>query len=363
LARNISSKPVISVQLYEVWIPGAAIVIGIIMLLLLPKSYKAWLWTVGWLIIFYLSVTTKLVEELEKILQIQSLEDQGLLAEASIAVALVAMLLLIVIAMYRRISRMSMQIARLLRKGNYGDISKVSLILPAYNEEANLDQVVRDLYEVIADFPVSTEIIIVNDGSKDRTGEICDQLKDEFPNIRVLHQENQGKTPAFTNGVKQAEGEMVVMLETDQQYNPEDMRGMVTTIAEGYDVANGWRIGRSDRIHRTFLSSSYNFLVRHLFGTGVRDHNSGFKAFRKDAYLQIIESLQRLNLGGPHRYFLAAAVALDLRVTEVPVRHYARGGGQSYINPVKTPLQTFRDMMKLRLILSWRKGKFLGSKN
>jgi hypothetical protein len=347
---------------YEYLIPAVGVLVGLIIIFLLPKSYKAWLWTVLWLVIGYLAVNTKLVEELSKILQIQSLEEKGLLAEATIAVALIVVMLLIIFVMYARINRMGLQIARLLRKDSYGDISKVSLILPAYNEEENIEKVVRDLHEVIKDFSVSTEIIIVNDGSKDRTGEICDRLKEDLPNIRVIHQKNQGKTPAFTNGVSQAEGEMVIMLETDQQYNPEDMRGMVTAIAEGYDVANGWRIGRSDRIHRTFLSSSYNFLVRHLFGTGVRDHNSGFKAFRKDAYLQIIGSLQRLSLGGPHRYFLAAAVALDLKVTEVPVRHYARGGGQSYINPVKTPLQTFRDMIKLRLVLSWRKGKFLGSK-
>ena len=108
-----------------------------------------------------------------------------------------------------------------------------------------------------------------------------------------------------------------------------------------------------------FFEVVYSFLVRNLFGTGVRDHNSGFKAFRKDAYLQIINALQNLTLGGPHRYFLASAVALNLKVTEVPVRHYDRGGGKSYINPVKTPLQTFRDMIKLRLVLSWRKKKFL----
>jgi len=138
---------------------------------------------------------------------------------------------------------------------------------------------------------------------------------------------------------------------------------MIAALGEGYDVVNGWRIGRSDRLHRTFLSSSYNFMVRHLFGTGIRDHNSGFKAFRKTAYLQIIGALQRLKLGGPHRYFLAAARALDLKIAEVPVRHYARGGGKSYINPVKTPMQTFRDMLKLRLILSWRKSRFLGSKS
>ncbi|MFX0113399.1 MAG: glycosyltransferase family 2 protein [Candidatus Hodarchaeota archaeon] len=347
---------------YEYLIPAAGVLIGLIIILLLPKSYKAWLWTALWLIIGYLAVNTKLVEELSKLLQIQSLEEKGLLAEAAIAITLIVLMLLIILTMYARINRMGLQIARILRKGNYGDISKASLILPAYNEETNIEKVVRDLHEVVKDFAIPTEIIIVNDGSKDRTGKICDRLKEEIPTIRVIHQENQGKTPAFTNGVRQAEGEMVVMLETDQQYNPEDMRGMITAIAEGYDVANGWRIGRSDRIHRTFLSSSYNFLVRHLFGTGVRDHNSGFKAFRKDAYLQIIESLQRLKLGGPHRYFLAAAVALDLKVTEVPVRHYARGGGKSYINPVKTPLQTFRDMLKLRLVLSWRKRKFLGSK-
>ncbi|MHA2495094.1 MAG: glycosyltransferase family 2 protein [Candidatus Hodarchaeales archaeon] len=348
---------------YEYLLPGAAIFLGLVIILLLPKSYKAWLWTVAWLIIGYLAINTKLVEELSKILKIRSLEERGLLAEAIFTLALILVLLLIAFVMYMRINRMSFLIARLLRKDNYGDISKVSLILPAYNEEANIEQVVRDLHQTVADFPVSTEIIVVNDGSKDRTGELCDQLKEELPTMRVIHQENQGKTFAFANGVRQAAGEMVVMLETDQQYNPEDMRGMVAAIAEGYDVANGWRIGRSDRIHRTFLSSSYNFLVRHLFGTGIRDHNSGFKAFRKEAFLRIIESLQRLNLGGPHRYFLAAAIALDLKLTEVPVRHYARGGGQSYINPIKTPLQTFRDMLKLRLVLSWRKSKFLRSKS
>jgi hypothetical protein len=149
----------------------------------------------------------------------------------------------------------------------------------------------------------------------------------------------------------------VLIIQTDWQYDPEEIELLVKPIEKGYDIVNGWRILRADRMHRIAMSKTYNFLQRNVLNTPFRDHNSGFKAFRRETIESLFKLIQNLNLIGPHRFLLALANINGYRITEVPVHHYPRKKGKSYIRIDKTPGHVLHDILKLRFLLSYRKSK------
>ncbi len=328
--------------------------IGLILTFIKPKSVWPG-WTIFWLLIGIIGFQSEYHEELDD--QIKDLTSSSSDLALFILICGVLGALTILYLEYRRNKRYQQCLMFSLESNPV--ISDVGLILPAYNEAANLRTVVEEILEFFKNQRLQdVEIVIINDGSIDQTGQIADELAAESPFVKVIQQENQGKTYAFLNGVKACSKSLVVMFETDSQYSIQDLRVLFQPLKEGASVVNGWRINRSDRIHRFILSSGYNFLMRFLFDTKIRDHNSGFKAFRKEDFLRIFSCISRLNLGGPHRHFFPVAKGLQLKIEERPIRHFPRGGGQSYIKAYRTPFQTFFDMLKVRISLSYRR-KFL----
>lgn len=197
---------------------------------------------------------------------------------------------------------------------------RVSVIVPAYNEEGNLDELCRQFAAMEAGAPFSLEVIIVDDGSTDRSGGILDDLEKRHGFLRVLrHHRNRGLTEALQTGFGAARGEIFVFYPADLQYKPEDIPAMIAGIDAGNDLVTGWKQGEYSK---QFVSRIYNTLSRKLFGLKVHDLNS-VKAFRRE----VIESIYLRR--DWHRYLVALAAEQGYKVDEVKVPLYPRHSGQS----------------------------------
>ncbi len=197
---------------------------------------------------------------------------------------------------------------------------RVSIIVPAFNEEGNLEELCRQFDQMGRKAHFSFEVIIIDDGSVDRTPEILEQLGDAYPFLSVFtHGMNRGLTEALQTGFSHARGDIFVFYPADLQYKPEDIPCMIAKIDEGNDLVTGWKQGDYGK---KFVSTVYNSMSRRLFGLKVHDLNS-VKAFRR----QVVENMFLRR--DWHRYMVALAVEEGYRVDEVKVPLYPRYSGDS----------------------------------
>lgn len=207
----------------------------------------------------------------------------------------------------------------------------ISAVLPAFNEEENIEAAALKMLDVLRTLSFSEyEVIIVNDGSQDRTAEISDALAAKHKEIRVIHHpSNLGYAQALSNGFTSAKSELVFYTDSDNQFDVKELKNFIAPI-EDYDLVCGFRIYRYDPLTRLFLSWGFNLMVRLIFRIKVRDIDCAFKLFRKEIFDKIkIES---------QRFFVDAEVLAKARyhkfsMTELGVRHYPRTAGSSTVRP------------------------------
>lgn len=206
---------------------------------------------------------------------------------------------------------------------------RISVVLPAYNEEEGIEEQVRAVLAATESMGFEArEIIVVDDGSADRTPAILERLRAEIPELRVLrHPKNQGYADTLRDGFYGARYELVFYTDSDMQFDVREIKNLLPAI-DDYDLVCGFRIYRFDPLTRLFLSWGYNLLVRILFRIRVRDIDCAFKLFRREIFESIrIESKNFF----VDTEILAKARALGMRMTEVGVRHYPRRVGQSTV--------------------------------
>ena len=203
----------------------------------------------------------------------------------------------------------------------------VSVVIPVKDERDNLTPLTEQLLKVLGSQEESRtapfEIWYIDDGSTDGSGPLLDNLAAQHAEVRVLHfDRNYGQTSAFDAGFRQAQGELVVTMDADLQYDPADIPALVPLAAQ-YDLVCGWRKDRHDSLTRK-LSSRIAYLARTSV-TGDRIHDTGcsLKVFRR----AVVERLHLFE--GMHRFFPALARMHGFRVTEAPVRHFPRVHGRS----------------------------------
>ena len=216
------------------------------------------------------------------------------------------------------------------------------------NEEGNVGPLTEDILAVYRDQGIDGEVLLVDDGSTDRSGEICDQLAKDHPNVRVVHHEkNLGRSYAIRTGFQQAKGDVVIIMDADRQYEPKQIPLFLAKIDEGYDIVTGWRKERTDPFVRRLISRTYNrFIIRRKFGLEIKDQNSGFKAFRREKALAL--GFDPEGYQGLHRFILPLAALKGMTMAEVPIVHYARPSGRSYIKFYTVPFITLRDYSKFK---------------
>lgn len=216
------------------------------------------------------------------------------------------------------------------------------------NEEGNVGPLTEDILAVYADKKLDGEVLLIDDGSTDRSAEICDQLAKDHSNVRAVHHEkNLGRSYAIRTGFQQAKGEVVIIMDADRQYEPKQIPLFLAKMDEGFDVVTGWRRERTDTFIRRFISRTYNrFIIRRKFKLQIKDQNSGFKAFRREKAVAM--GFDPEGYQGLHRFILPLAALKGMRIAEVPIVHYDRPSGRSYIKFYTVPFITLRDFSKFK---------------
>jgi glycosyltransferase involved in cell wall biosynthesis len=229
--------------------------------------------------------------------------------------------------------------------GNDGTVAgKISLVLPAHNEEPNIRAVVEEAARVLPTAFSDYEIIVVNDGSKDRTLEIAQALTSENQHVKVVnHPVNRGYGAALTSGFNSATGDFIMFMDSDRQFDINDIH-LLTPYVEDFDIVAGFRIKRNDPAHRLLNARIFGLAVKILFAINVRDIDCAFKIMRA-------EVLRGINLESPgaliNTEILAKANVQGCTLTQVGVNHYPRLEGEQSGASVKVVLRAFWEMVRL----------------
>lgn len=200
----------------------------------------------------------------------------------------------------------------------------VSVVVPVLNEAPSLGQLHAEIASVADANGWNLEVVFVDDGSTDRTWAEVTALAATDTRVKgIRFRRNFGKTAALAAGFEVARGEVVITLDGDLQDNPREMPKLMRELERGADLVVGWKRRRRDPWHKVFPSRVFNALVSAAGGLVLHDHNSGYKAMRR-------EVIGELDLYGElHRFITLLAHARGFAVTEVPVRHRPRRYGTS----------------------------------
>jgi glycosyltransferase involved in cell wall biosynthesis len=229
----------------------------------------------------------------------------------------------------------------------------LSIVIPAYNEEQRLPKTLDRIFVYVRSRPYSVEIIVVNDGSSDRTTEVVNSCRQKYPELRLLsNTENRGKGFSVRHGMLQARGEIALFSDADLSTPMEEADKLLAALREGgYDAAIGSRaMDRSlIEVHQSVIREQagifFNRLVRSIMGIKYSDTQCGFKAFRR-VRTQIIFEQQRIERFGFDPEILFLAKRNGLRVAEIPVRwsHDAA----TRVNVASDGIQMFLDLLLIR---------------
>jgi glycosyltransferase involved in cell wall biosynthesis len=224
----------------------------------------------------------------------------------------------------------------------------LTVVIPLYNEEENIDPAVEELLSVLDTMPQSAEVILVDDGSRDSTGDLALAWHQRDHRVRVIQfRRNFGQTAAISAGFRYARGRVVVPMDGDQQNDPRDLPRLLAVMDEGYDVVSGWRKDRRDTpIAGRLPSMLANRLISGITRTRLHDHGCALKAYQADLVRQV-------HLYGElHRFIPALAGLVGARVAEIPVNHRPRTRGTSKYGLARS-VRVVLDLLTVRFLLRY----------
>lgn len=201
--------------------------------------------------------------------------------------------------------------------------TKVSLVIPVYNEENSIAQLVEEIENVFFKIKSSYEIILIDDGSTDHSwlhiNTICSK-----PNVvAIKFRKNLGKAYALNAGFAVASGNIIITMDADLQDDPAEIPRFIKKMEEGYDLVSGWKQERKDPFSKTIPSKIFNNIIRRLFRLKINDINCGFKAYKSD----VVTTIDLY--GDLHRFIPILAEEFGYKIAEIPVKHRARKYGKS----------------------------------
>lgn len=226
---------------------------------------------------------------------------------------------------------------------------KISIVLPAYNEEESIAKAVDACFDYLSG--KDGEVIVVNDGSTDKTREILGHLQKNYPNkLRLLHhQTNLGYATALRDGFLSAHGDWIFYTDSDLQFDINEIDLLLPYQGQA-DIIVGYRKNRQDPIARIFAARVYNLIIRTLFGVKVRDVDAAFKLFHRSIFEKIqIESSHFLI----DAEILSKAANLNLKTIEVGVTHFRRLEGKSTVR--------FKHVVQTLLGIAWLWKRIYGN--
>jgi glycosyltransferase involved in cell wall biosynthesis len=222
----------------------------------------------------------------------------------------------------------------------------LSVFFPAYNDAGTIASLVIRAMKVAGTLTADFEVIVVNDGSSDETPKILDELARLYPDhVRVVHHpQNRGYGGALRTGFTTASKELVFYTDGDYQYDPAEMSLLWAKMSDGVDWVNGWKISRSDPLHRIVIGRLYHHMVKLLFGLKVRDVDCDFRLMRRRIF--DVVRLEK-NSGVICLEMMKKFQDAGFRVAEQPVHHYHRSYGKSQFFNFPRIFRTAVDVLKL----------------
>ncbi len=227
-------------------------------------------------------------------------------------------------------------------------MTKYSIVVPFHNEEENVTVLYARLKQVMEQVGDSFELVFVDDGSRDRTYKLLEEIAAVDSRVLVVKlRRNFGQTSALAAGFDHASGEYILAMDGDLQHDPNDIPAFLEKLAEGYDVVSGWRKDRIDNfIMRRIPSRCANWLMAKLSGVDIHDFGTTFKAYRH-------EVIQGIPLYGEmHRFIPALASWYGASICEIPIKNINRERGQSHYGIGRT-FRVFFDLMTIRFLLKY----------
>jgi len=229
----------------------------------------------------------------------------------------------------------------------------LSVFFPAYNDGGTVASLVIRAVQVAATLTPDHEVIVVDDGSTDTTAAIAEELARLYPCVRVVHHPvNRGYGGALQTGFASATKDIVFYTDGDAQYDPGEMALLWRRMQPGVDLVNGYKISRSDPLHRVLIGRLYHHTVRWLFGLRVRDVDCDFRMLRRSIFNRV--RLEK-NSGVICLEMMKKIQDAGFTVVEVPVHHYHRAYGRSQFFNFSRVYRTAIDVMKLWLTLVVRR--------
>lgn len=225
----------------------------------------------------------------------------------------------------------------------------VTTIVPALNEEGNIDEFCRQYAAMQESAPFESELLFVDDGSTDNTVANIKENMKKYPFVRyVSHQRNRGLTEALQTGFTAARGDLFVFFPADLQYLPEEIPKLIKPLTEGADLCTGWKQGK---YNKRFVSTIYNWISRKIFSLKVHDLNS-VKAFRREVVEQIFLRKDW------HRYLVVLAANEGFHIEEVKIPLYDRVWGKSKFSIWRIPIGVL-DMVAVKFQLTFLRKPLL----
>jgi glycosyltransferase involved in cell wall biosynthesis len=226
--------------------------------------------------------------------------------------------------------------------------TKYSIVVPLYNEAANVAALYVRLTDVMEGLDEPYEILFIDDGSRDETpNALCQICESDSRVMGITLRRNFGQTAALKAGFDAARGDIIISMDGDLQHDPEEIPAFVAKLEEGYDIVSGWRAQRRDRwLTRRLPSRIANWIMAKLSGVAVHDFGTTFKAYRR-------EIIQNLPLYGElHRFIPALAAWSGARITEIPINNPPRRNGKSNYGLSRT-LHVGLDLLSTKFLLEF----------
>jgi glycosyltransferase involved in cell wall biosynthesis len=224
----------------------------------------------------------------------------------------------------------------------------LSVVVPLYNEEESVRPLYAAIVSGVAPLGVAFEIVLVDDGSRDRTARVADEIARTDSRVCLVRfRRNYGQTPAMAAGIAQARGEVIVTMDGDLQNDPADIGELLALIEAGNDIVVGWRHDRQDKLwSRKIPSRIANALIARATGVPIRDNGCSLKAYRAGL-------IKRIPLYSEmHRFIPAMASIAGPRIAEIRVRHHARRFGRSKYG-LSRIYKVLLDLMVIKTVASF----------
>lgn len=230
---------------------------------------------------------------------------------------------------------------------NYA-VDELSVFFPCYNEENNIEATVDKAVKVLEKTAKKWEIIIINDGSKDKTGEVALRIQKKYSNIKIVtHSPNRGYGAAFKSGLYNAKYQWIAFTDSDGQFDFSEIKNFIATQKNtNADLVIGYYLGRKVSQAVIISSKIWELIVFILFGLKVKDIDCGFKFISK----KVVETIPKLEAERGafiSSEFLIKAKKAGFKIVEIGVHHYPRTEGQATGRQLKVILKSFSDLLKL----------------